>query len=152
MKHLIFTFLIFVASTGIAVEPHEILDDPELERRARDISKDLRCPVCQNESIDDSSAAIASDLRVLVRERLVAGDTNQEVVDFVVARYGEFVLLRPRVTGVNLFLYAITPFMLLIAIAIGFLFIRASSEKTGKKQGDGLSDAEKAELEKLLKS
>ena len=152
MKHLIVMSLMLIASMVMAVEPHEILSDNALEERARDISKELRCPVCQNETIDESSAQIAADLRVLVRERLVAGDSNREVVDFVVARYGEFVLLKPSISGVNLFLWAIPPLMLLIALMIGVLFIRSRVGSTGETQDKGLSEVEKAELEKLLKS
>jgi len=152
MKHLIVIIFVLFATAVMAVEPHETLSDRKLEERARDISKGLRCPVCQNESIDESSAEIAADLRVLVRERLVAGDSNQEVVDFMVTRYGEFVLLKPSAFGVNILLWAITPLMLLIALVIGALFIRVHSALPGKIQDEGLSDAEKAELEKLLKS
>ena len=152
MKYLIFTSLMLLASMVMAVEPHEILPDHTLEERARDISKGLRCPVCQNESIDESSAEIAADLRVLVRERIMEGDSDREVVDFVVARYGEFVLLRPSITGVNLFLWAMPPLMLLIALMIGVLFIRSRIGSTGETQDKGLSEVEKAELEKLLDS
>jgi len=81
---------------ALAVEPDEILSDPALEARARALSKDLRCMVCQNQSIDDSQAPLARDLRILVRERLQAGESDQQVINFLVARYGEFVLLRPR--------------------------------------------------------
>ena len=152
MKHLTLMTLMFLASMAFAVEPHEILPDNALEERARDISKGLRCPVCQNESIDESSAQIAADLRVLVRERLVAGDSDREVVDFVVARYGEFVLLKPSISGVNLFLWAIPPLMLLAALVIGVLFIRARVGLAGEIEDKGLSNVEKVELEKLLKS
>ena len=152
MKHLALMTLMFLASMAFAVEPHEILPDNALEERARDISKGLRCPVCQNESIDESSAQIAADLRVLVRERLVAGDSDREVVDFVVARYGEFVLLKPNISGVNIFLWAIPPLMLLAALVIGVLFIRARVGLAGEIQDKGLSNVEKVELEKLLKS
>ncbi len=152
MKKLTVFILVLFASTAIAVEPYEVLPDQKLEERARDISKGLRCPVCQNESIDESSAEIAADLRILVRERLVAGDSDQEVVGFVVARYGEFVLLKPSITGANLFLWAIMPLMLLTALVIGILFIRAHSGPSVNKQDKGLSDAEKVELEKLLDS
>src|SRR5262249_59357839 len=85
-------------STAIAVEPDEIISDPALEARARALSKEIRCMVCQNQSIDESEAPLARDLRVLVRERLQAGESNQQVIDFLVARYGEFVLLRPRLS------------------------------------------------------
>ena len=152
MKHLALMILMFLASMAFAVEPHEILPDNALEERARDISKGLRCPVCQNESIDESSAQIAADLRVLVRERLVAGDSDREVVDFVVARYGEFVLLKPSISGVNFFLWAIPPLMLLAALVIGVLFIRARVGVADEIQDKGLSNVEKVELEKLLKS
>ena len=152
MKHLILMSLMLLASMAMAVEPHEILPDNALEERARDISKVLRCPVCQNETIDESSAQIAADLRVLVRERLVAGDSDHEVVDYVVARYGEFVLLKPSTSGVNLFLWAIPPLMLLVALVIGVLFVRARIGTAGKTQDKGLSNVEKVELEKLLKS
>ena len=87
-----------VRSHALAVQPDEILTDPALEARARALSKELRCMVCQNQSIDDSDAPLARDLRILVRERLTAGDSDQQVIDFLVARYGEFVLLRPRFT------------------------------------------------------
>ena len=152
MKHLALMTLMFLASMAFAVEPHEILPDNALEERARDISKGLRCPVCQNESIDESSAQIAADLRVLVRERLVAGDSDREVVDFVVARYGEFVLLKPSISGVNLLLWAIPPLMLFAALVIGVLFIRARVGLAGEIEDKGLSNVEKVELEKLLKS
>src|SRR6056297_1556272 len=97
--------LVFLAAPLWAVQPDEVLDDPELEARARALSQDLRCLVCRNENIDDSNAELARDLRLLVRERLVAGDSNEEVVDFVVDRYGEYVLLRPTLTGSNIVLY-----------------------------------------------
>jgi cytochrome c-type biogenesis protein CcmH len=85
-----------IAAPAFAVEPDEMLSDPALEVRARALSKELRCMVCQNQSIDDSEAPLARDLRILVRERLQAGDSDRQVIDFLVARYGEFVLLRPR--------------------------------------------------------
>src|SRR5262249_13538963 len=98
LRHLLIAALLtlFVVPTAIAVEPDEIISDPALEARARALSKELRCMVCQNQSIDDSNAPLAHDLRVLVRERLQAGESDQQVIDFLVARYGEFVLLRPR--------------------------------------------------------
>src|SRR5216683_7745946 len=85
-----------ILSPAVAVQPDEVLSDPALEARARSLSKELRCLVCQNQSIDDSAAPLARDLRLLVRERLIGGDSDQHVVDFLVARYGEFVLLKPR--------------------------------------------------------
>ncbi|MEK9734392.1 MAG: cytochrome c-type biogenesis protein [Paracoccaceae bacterium] len=146
-------FLVFLvcASASAAVEPREILQDQRLEQRARDISKGLRCPVCQNETIDESSAEIAADLRVLVRERLSAGDSDQEVVDFVVARYGEFVLLKPSVSGSNLLLWGMAPLMLIIGLGCGVVFVRRRGGQTPNVQDPSLSDAERSELEKLLK-
>ncbi|RMD49780.1 MAG: cytochrome c-type biogenesis protein CcmH, partial [Alphaproteobacteria bacterium] len=96
-----------------AVEPDEMLADPALEARARAISKQLRCLVCRNESIDESNAKLARDLRLLVRERLKAGDSDEEVIAYIVDRYGEFVLLKPRARGVNLLLWLAGPLMLL---------------------------------------
>ncbi len=102
-----------LAAPAWSVQPDEMLDDPALEARAREISRDVRCPVCQGETIDDSNAAISRDLRIIIRERLVAGDTNEEVIDFLVARYGEFVLFDPPKTGINLVLWLAGPAMLL---------------------------------------
>ena len=107
------------AGPVLAVQPGEILLNAALEQRAREISSGLRCLVCQNQSIDDSDAPLAKDLRILVRERLVAGDSDRAVVDFVVARYGEFVLLRPPVDARTLVLWA-APFAILAA---GLLFL-----------------------------
>ncbi|HEV8034005.1 cytochrome c-type biogenesis protein [Yoonia sp.] len=130
-----------------SVEPSEILDDPALEERARDLSQGLRCPVCRNESIDESNAALAKELRVLLRERLVAGDTDKEAVDFLVARYGEFVLLRPTTEGANILLWLAAPALLLIALGVGWSTIRAKRETA-----PALSESEEAELEKILRS
>ena len=112
-KKIIFIFALATCSIVNAVEPDEVLANPKLEERARQISKDLRCLVCQNESIDESDAALARDLRVLVRERLQAGDSNDEVIKFVVDRYGEFALLRPRIDGVNYLLWFLLYLILL---------------------------------------
>lgn len=103
---------IVLTGPAMAVEPDEILPDPALEQRARDISAHLRCLVCQNQSIDDSNAPLAKDLRVLVRERLVAGDSNEEAMDYIVARYGEFVLLQPVVAPHTLVLWLAAPLIL----------------------------------------
>ena len=99
-------------STAVAVEPDEILSDPLLETRARKLSAELRCLVCQNQSIDDSNAPLARDLRLLVRERLKAGDKDDQIIDYVVARYGEFVLLRPRLSAATIVLW-LAPLLLL---------------------------------------
>ena len=116
MRRLAFMVLLLaiVAPTAaVAVNPDEMLKDPKLEARARVLSGELRCMVCQNQSIDDSEAPLAHDLRLLVRDRLVKGDTDQQVLDFLVARYGEFVLLKPRFDLQNLLLWGLPPFALI---------------------------------------
>lgn len=122
MRTLIHAALLLIAllhpSTAFAVQPNEVLADPALEGRARALSANLRCLVCQNQSIDDSDAPLAKDLRLLVRERLVAGDSDQEVTRFLVARYGEFVLLRPPL-GTHTLLLWLTPLLLLAGAAAG---------------------------------
>lgn len=136
-----------LGTPGGAVQPDEILDDPALEERARDLSKGLRCMVCRNESIDESNAELARDLRLLVRERLVAGDTDDEVIAYVTDRYGEFVLLRPRMDGSNLILWIAGPVMLLVGGGIAFFTLR---RRSGNDRGEPLSDDEKARLDELL--
>ena len=141
--------VIFIPFVSYSVEPNEVLGDPTLEERARNISKDLRCLVCQNESIDDSNASLAKDLRILVRERLVAGDSDDEVLNFIVDRYGEFALLNPRSDGFNLILWLSGPLMLLIALIISFSFIN-SNYKSKRGSTAVLSDHEKRELKKIV--
>ncbi|MGA1633349.1 MAG: cytochrome c-type biogenesis protein [Gemmobacter sp.] len=133
---------------ALAVQPDEVLADPALEERARDISAGLRCLVCRNESIDESNAGLARDLRLLVRERLVAGDSDAEVVAFVVDRYGEYVLLRPTLGGANLLLWLAGPAMLMLVggIAIGYLRARARATPPAT-----LSPEEEARLRDLLR-
>ena len=151
MKNFFFLLLvIFTPLASYSVEPSEVLDDTVLEELARDISKDLRCLVCQNESIDESSATLAKDLRILVRERLVAGDNKDAVLKFIVDRYGEFVLLNPSSNGSNLILWLSGPLMLLIALIISFSFIKAN-QKLKRNTIIGLSDEEKRELEKIIR-
>ena len=101
------------AAPARAVQPDEMLPDPALEARARNLSRELRCMVCQNQSIDDSEAPLARDLRLLVRERIAAGDSDGQVIDFLVARYGEFVLLKPRFERRTVLLWLVPPFVLL---------------------------------------
>ncbi len=147
--------LVLVCSVAVlpapvqAVQPDEVLSDPALEARARELSKDLRCLVCRNENIDESNADLARDLRVLVRERLVAGDSNGEVIDFVVERYGEYVLLRPTTTGANWMLWAAGPLMLILAlgVAAGYMRGRGRAAKEGEQ---ALSDEEQARLNQIL--
>jgi len=131
-----------------AVQPDEVLQNPALEARARHISEGLRCLVCQNQSIDDSEAPLAKDLRVLVRERLTAGDTDQQIEDFVVARYGEFVLLKPRFTAHTLLLWFATPAVLLVALLIVVLAYRWRAAAASPPSG--LSKAEERKLKSLL--
>ncbi len=149
MRGLLVAFCLAFASPALAVEPDEILADPVLEERARELSKGLRCPVCQNESIDESNADLSRDLRILLRERLVEGDSDEEAVQFIVDRYGEFVLLRPPAEGANLVLWLAAPAMLLIALGIGAAAIR---RRAAAPETAALSDAEKARLEEILKS
>jgi len=133
-----------------AVQPDEILSDPKLEERARDISAELRCLVCQNQSIDDSDAPLARDLRVLVRERLVEGDSDNQVIDFVVDRYGEFVLLNPRFAPHTYLLWLGPPLILLISIIALIGVYRRRDPVLNKEQPKALSAAEKRKLKKLL--
>jgi cytochrome c-type biogenesis protein CcmH len=128
-----------------AVQPGEALADPALEARARMLSAELRCMVCQNQSIDLSDAELAHDLRVLVRERLAAGDSDKEVLDYVVSRYGEFVLLKPRFSLRNALLWG-TP-MLLLVIGAGVLFF---SQARRKAAAQTLTEEETAELDRIL--
>ncbi len=147
MKWLLVS-LSLLASPAFAVQPDEILSDPVLEARARDISKGLRCPVCQNENIDDSNAAISRELRILLRERLVGGDSDQEAVDFIVSRYGEFVLLKPDAEGANLVLWLAPPLMALLGLGIGWATIR----RRKRAPDEALSVEEEARLQEILKS
>jgi cytochrome c-type biogenesis protein CcmH len=135
-----------VAGPALAVQPDEILSDPAKEARARAITSELRCMVCQNESIDDSNAPLAKDLRVLVRERIVAGDTDIQVKEFLLARYGEFVLLRPLFTWRNAVLW-LAPFGILM---IGAFVVFSKAREKRRPEVTPLSAAEKAELERVL--
>lgn len=124
---------LLAACPAHAVEPDEVLQDPALEARARTISEGLRCLVCQNQSIDDSEAPLAKDLRLLVRERLKAGDSNEQIVDFIVARYGEFVLLKPRFETHTLVLWLATPAVFLVALLIiALAYRRRRAEATNQ--------------------
>jgi cytochrome c-type biogenesis protein CcmH len=149
MKRLIL-FLWLLASPVWAVEPEEMLADPGLEARARSLSEDLRCLVCRNESIDESNAEVARDLRLLVRERIMEGDSDDEVLAFIVHRYGEYVLLNPRADGANLVLWAAGPVMFLIALVMGGLYLRRRSTAAPSVYR-GLSDEEKRKLDEILK-
>jgi cytochrome c-type biogenesis protein CcmH len=138
-----------LAFPALAVQPDELLDDPVLEERARDISAGLRCIVCRNESIDESNAELARDLRLLVRERLVAGDTDEEVVDYVVDRYGEYVLLRPPMQGSTIALWLAAPVLLLAGLGLSVAYIRRRARAEAPTETD-LSDEEAARLKEIL--
>lgn len=151
MRKLAFFALLFALvapQIAYAVTPDEILKDPVLESRARNLSRELRCMVCQNQSIDDSEAPLAKDLRVLVRERLTNGDSDKQVLDFLVSRYGEFVLLKPPLELHTLLLWAVSPAALLIGIVA--LLIMARKRKAAIPPPSPLSEAEQRKLSTLV--
>ena len=137
------------ASSAVAVQPGEVLADPALETRAREIGKELRCLVCQNQSIDDSDADLARDLRVLVRERLRAGDSDRQVVDYVVSRYGDFVLLRPPLKASTYALWFGTPLALLLAVVGIVAYYRNRQRRVGEMAAP-LSAADEERLARVL--
>ncbi|WP_394691997.1 cytochrome c-type biogenesis protein [Hoeflea sp.] len=141
--------VVALASPAAAVNPDEVLDDPALEARARELSLELRCLVCQNQSIDDSNAELARDLRLLVRERLVAGDSDEDVIDYVVSRYGEFVLLTPRFSAQTLLLWGAPMLLMLAGIVVMVINARGRAQAV-TASAQGLSEAEQAELAKVL--
>src|SRR5450631_385411 len=140
-------FLLVAAAAG-AVQPDEVMKDPALEARARNLSAELRCLVCQNQSIDDSAAPLARDLRVLVRERLTAGDSDSQVLNFLVARYGEFVLLKPRFELHNLLLWGLPPVVLVAGMIA--LFVTARRRQSANLQAPALSAAEQQRITTLV--
>lgn len=139
---------VLLATPVFAVEPDEVLSDPALEARARDIGQNLRCPVCQGENIDESHAEVARDLRLLVRERLLAGDENWQVMAYITDRYGEYVLFEPEAKGANLILYWLGPVALLLSGIGAFAFIR-SRRRTGPDRA--FTAEEQARLDEILK-
>ena len=141
--------LVLLAGPVFAVQPDEMLADAALEARARGISQGLRCLVCRNESIDESHATLARDLRLLVRERIVAGDTDEQVVAFVVDRYGEFVLLQPTLTGSNLILWVAGPAMLAGALVIALVYLRR--RRLTVEPSAGLTAEESTRLDQILR-
>lgn len=142
-------FVLTTLPAAFAVQPDEILSDPELEARARVLSAQMRCLVCQNQSIDDSDAPLAKDLRVLIRERLVQGESNAQVVDYLVSRYGEFVLLKPRFNARTLLLWGGPFAILLIGSMVIFLRRRKGSGLSVPEQA--LSADEQARLDDILR-
>jgi cytochrome c-type biogenesis protein CcmH len=149
MKKLLI-LLVFLATPAFAVLPDEVLSDPVLEARARALGQELRCVVCQGENIDESNAGIARDLRILVREHLTDGETDEQILDYVVSRYGEYVLMRPTFKGGNIALYIAGPVMLLLALITAFIYLRgrASSRNTA---AIALSEEEETRLNEILK-
>ena len=156
MKRFLACVFVVAAMLGgpaaYAVQPDEIMPDPAKEARARDLSRELRCMVCQNQSIDDSDAPLARDLRLLVRERIGSGDSDSQVIDFLVARYGEFVLLKPRFTRHTLLLWLLPP-LALIGGGLALWFYsrrRANAGSTTDPSLLHLTEEEEARLERLL--
>jgi cytochrome c-type biogenesis protein CcmH len=150
LRPILLALALLTAAPAWAVQPDEVLSDPALEARARALSKELRCMVCQNQSIDDSAAPLARDLRLLVRERLTAGDTDQQVLDFLVARYGEFVLLRPRFNWHTALLWLIPPGALLGGAVVLLWIGRRRARPPKASEGEGLTPGEQARLARLL--
>ena len=145
---LIFFAWVLMNSTSVfAVEPDEVLNDPKLEERARGISKNLRCLVCRNESIDDSNAELAKDLRLLVRERLVLGESNKEITDYIVSRYGEYVLLMPAFGWSNLLLWLCGPIMLVFGSIIAFWSFKNKTQTSNIS----LSEKDEQRIKDILK-
>ena len=140
--------LTLLAVPAVAVQPDEMLADPKLEARARELSAELRCLVCQNQSIDDSDAPLAKDLRILVRERIKTGDDDGQVMDYLVARYGEFVLLRPRFNAQTVVLWTL-PFAVLLFGAAG-IFVALRRRNAASPVEVPLSADEKARLDDIL--
>jgi cytochrome c-type biogenesis protein CcmH len=147
LKPALLALALLAAPPVMAVQPDEMLADPALEARARVLSKGLRCLVCRNENIDDSDAQLARDLRILLRERLVAGDTDAEAVAFLVDRYGEYVLLNPPATGANILLWIAGPVMLLAGAGIAFSTFR----RRGTAVAEGLNAEEAARVAEIMK-
>jgi cytochrome c-type biogenesis protein CcmH len=145
---LLLALMLALASPAVAVQPDEVLADTALEARARALSAELRCLVCQNQSIDESDAPLARDLRLIIRERLTAGATDAEIVDYLVDRYGEFVLLKPRLSARTFLLWA-GPFAVLL-IGIAVLWRRRAAPAPASGLEKALSEEEKARLGHLL--
>jgi cytochrome c-type biogenesis protein CcmH len=154
LRRVIVVAALVASSAAMAVQPDEILPDPAQEARARELSRQLRCMVCQNQSIDDSDAPLARDLRLLVRERLQAGDSNQQVLDFLVQRYGEFVLLRPRLGARTALLWLTAPVLLIGGGVVLFVLARRrnrrGSAELAAPQGGALTADEERRLARLM--
>ena len=151
LRAILLFLALLVTAPAAAVQPDEILADPVLEGRARELSKELRCLVCRNESIDDSNAELARDLRLLVRERLTAGDSDPEVLSYLVDRYGEFVLLKPKFSAANAALWLVGPVAFLIGLGAIAAYLRTRRPQATANEAP-LSAAEKKRLEDILES
>jgi cytochrome c-type biogenesis protein CcmH len=148
----VLAFALLAGAPAHAVQPDEIMQDPAKEARARNLSKELRCMVCQNQSIDDSDAPLARDLRLLVRERIASGESDKQVMDFLVARYGEFVLLKPRLELHTLLLWLLTPLVLIGGAAALWWHNRRRNERSNSEGVAKLSAEEEARIERLLQA
>ena len=126
MRYYYFFFIFFIASRAFSIEPAEILSDTKLENRARDLSSNIRCLVCQNENIDSSDSEFAKDLRLFIRDQLVKGHTDDEIEKFLVSKYGTYILFKPEFTGYNIFLYLFGPFVFIFGfITILYIFLKS---------------------------
>ncbi len=145
----VFALIVFLALlcplNVLGVEPSEILDNPELEQRAREISQNLRCMVCQNENIDDSDAELARDFRILIRDKLVEGYSDQQIYDYIVDRYGEFALLKPRFNPQNWLLYFSGPILVLICVSLFFRRFKHKKNEDSSTKSLTLEEEEKVE-------
>ncbi|WP_295047924.1 cytochrome c-type biogenesis protein [uncultured Paracoccus sp.] len=150
MRRLVLLIALLLPLAALAVQPDEILPDAAAEARAREISQKLRCPVCQGENIDESNAPISRDLRLYVRERIVAGDSNDQVIDAVVDRFGEFVLFEPRARGGNLVLWLAGPVTLLLALLVAWRFLRARAAAR-PEDAQALTQAERDRLDQIMR-
>ena len=150
MRRLVLTIALLLPMAAFAVQPDEVLPDAGQEARAREISQKLRCPVCQGENIDESNAPISRDLRLYVRERIVAGDSDDQVIDAVVDRFGEFVLFEPRAKGGNLVLWLAGPVMALLALLGAWRFLKGRATAR-PEEAQALSQAERDRLDQIMR-
>ena len=151
LAHALSLFIVLLVSSHVwAVEPNEMLSNPVLEARARAISEQLRCMVCQNESIDESQAPLAHDLRMLVRQRIMAGDSDAQIINFLVSRYGEFILLKPPLSWNTLALWGAPPALLILGILTIFIVERRRALGRPAVASERLTEAEQARLDEIL--
>lgn len=149
LRAFLIAVLICGVSAAAAVQPDEMLQDPAMEARARDLSRELRCMVCQNQSIDDSDAPLARDLRLLVRERIKAGDSDSEVIEFLTARYGDFVLLKPRFNAQTALLWLMPAILLVLGGGALVVLVRRQRTRRTEESPVPLSASERARLAEM---